>query len=402
MKILFLSAWFPYPPDNGARIRAYNLMKGLSQKHEVFMISLLQDDSNAEDSRYLSDICEVVSVHESNWFKPRGMKSLLALFSNRPRSVVCTYDDRIRMSIENAISRIAPDVIVASSLGIAHYVPQGVSVPKILDQHNCEYAVMKRAADKIANPLKRWRAAAGWKKAARWEANLCRRFDAITAVSGNDRALILKAAPDLADIHIIPNGVDTSHYDPDLWKPEHGALVYNGALTYSANLDAVQYFISEIYPILRQKGKDFKLRITGSNKGVDLTAIENCPGVELTGYVSDIRDVLAKSAVCVVPLREGGGSRLKILEAMAAGVPVVSTSMGAEGIDVEHKTQIMLADSAEQFAESIVQVVDNPELTSDLRTAARRFVEQKYDWSSISSRFTKVVESVEHIDVVNG
>ena len=196
--------------------------------------------------------------------------------------------------------------------------------------------------------------------------------------------------------------MDTSHYDPDLWKPEHGALVYNGALTYSANLDAVQYFISEIYPILRQKGKDFKLRITGSNKGVDLTDIENCPGVELTGYVSDIRDVLAKSAVCVVPLREGGGSRLKILEAMAAGVPVVSTSMGAEGIDVEHKTQIMLADSAEQFAESIVQVVDNPELRSNLRTAARRFVEQKYDWSSISSRFTKVVESVEHIDVVNG
>ncbi|NLN75565.1 MAG: glycosyltransferase [Armatimonadetes bacterium] len=392
MKILFLSAWFPYPPDNGARIRAYNLIKGLAQENEVYLISLLQEDSNEENSRYLDNICEVVSLHNSHWFKPGGIKSLLGLFSSAPRSVVCTYDSRVTQAVLGAIDRIRPDVLIVSSLGMAHYVPGNLSVPSILDQHNCEYAVMKRAADKLPNGWNRWRAAAGWKKSARWEARMCKKFDVVTAVSEQDRQLMLQAAPNLLNLHILPNGVDTALYQPEQWSPEPKTLIYNGALTYSANLDAIKYYITDIYPHLADTG--ITLRVTGRHSGIDLQGVEKCPGVELIGYVDDIRDVLKKSAACVVPLREGGGSRLKILEAMAAGVPVISTAMGSEGIEATPGTHIITADSPKDFALAIKRVLGDQSLARSLSSNARLFVEQRYDWSTISTRLYDIANSL--------
>lgn len=392
MKILFLSAWFPYPPDNGARIRAYNLIKGLAREHKVYLISLLQDDCKDESLQHLADLCEVVSVHKSQWFKPGGVKSFLGMFSSAPRSVVCTYDHRVRRSVDEAIEAICPDVVVVSSLGMAHYVPDDLSIPSVLDQHNCEYGVMKRAADKLSGAFRRWRAVAGWKKSARWEAKMCRRFDVVTIVSEPDRELLLQAAPDLSDLHIVPNGVDTELYRPEQRTPNPGELIYNGALTYSANLDAIRHYVSDIYPHLA--GETVKLRVTGRHNGVDLTGIDNCPGVELVGYVGDIKDVLGTSAACVAPLREGGGSRLKILEAMAAGVPVISTTMGAEGIEAIAGKHILIADDPVDFASAIAQVLADQELAQTLSREARLFVEQRYDWSNICTGFGQIVESV--------
>ena len=144
-----------------------------------------------------------------------------------------------------------------------------------------------------------------------------------------DKGKMQQYAPTVKNIHVIPNAADTDYYDPAKWSPENHVLLYNGALTYSPNFDSVLYFIEEIYPGLKKIFPDIQLLVTGRYDNVNVDRILNCPGITLTGYVKDIRDVLYRSAACIIPLRQGGGMRLKIPEAMAAGVPVVSTSLGA-------------------------------------------------------------------------
>lgn len=393
MRVLFVSAWFAYPPDNGARIRTYHVIKALSREHEVFLISLLQPDSDPRNAAGLSDICQVVSLHRMRSFDPGKFGSIRGLVSNRPRSFVDAYDPAVRAAVENAVGGIRPDVIVASTLGVADYVPSRAGVAAVLDEHNCEYAVLKRAAEAASGPAQRLRQQLGWRKLARYEAAMCRRFGAVTMVSEQDARLIRAAAPDLQNVHVVPNGVDTSHYDPASWSPSNGTLIYNGSLTYGANLDAVRCFASEIYPSLRTRAPNSVLRVTGRTDGVDLEFVRRCAGVEIVGYVEDIRIELARSAACVVPLREGGGSRLKILEAMAAGVPVVSTSVGAEGIDAVPGKHLLVADTASDFADAIHRVLADRELALSLSRAARALVASRYDWSAIGRSFARIVES---------
>jgi len=391
MKVLFLSSWFPYPPDNGSRIRIYNLMKGLAARHQVHLIALMQDDSKREDAERLRDICEVWSLHESRWFRPGTLKSFVGYLSSRPRSVVDTFDPAVARSVKEAIRSISPDVVIASTLGVVEYVPSDLRIPSLLEQHNCEYAVLRRASG-LRSGLSKLRYDLGWRKFARWEARMCRKFDAVAMVSEGDVESLLEVAPDLRNVCIVPNGVDAEHYRCGDREPEPGTLIYNGALTYGANLDAVRYFASEVYPILRAKRPDAKLRVTGRTDGVDLRGIEDCPGIELTGYVSDIRDVLRTSAACIVPLRHGGGSRLKILEAMASGVPVISTSMGAEGIDCRAGEHLLVADEPEEFAEAIARVLADSDLAERLAADARKLIEERYTWKAIGAAFSDIVE----------
>lgn len=392
MRILFVSAWFPFPPDNGSRIRAYNLMKALAREHEVFLISLLQEDSRRENAVGLEGVCKVVSLHESRWFKPGTAKAALGYFSPRPRSAVDTFDPAVKAAVNRAVEMVKPDVIAASTLGIVEYIPH--HLPTVLEQHNCEFAVLRRGMEEIQGRFNRLQAEARWRKFARWEIEVCRRFGAVVMVSEGDKALLLEAAPGLDNVHVTPNGVDTEHYNPSLRSPEKNTLLYNGALTYGANLDAVRYFTHEIYPLLSRSLPDVKLRVTGRTNGVELGEIAQCPGVELTGYVDDIREELARAELCLVTLRQGGGSRLKILEAMAAGVPVVSTSVGIEGIEAENNNHALIADSPEDIRAAIAKVLGDGQLRARLSQNARALVEERYSWPAIGKGFVRIVEQV--------
>lgn len=396
MRILFLSAWFPYPPDNGSRIRAYNLMRALSERHEVFLISLLQDDSDPANAVHLKELCEVVSLHESRFYKGGTLKSVLGLLSSRPRSVVDTFDPVVKHAVRSAVERIRPDVIVASTLGVVEYVPNNINIPSVLEEHNCEYAILRRRAEQMSGRIGRYRYDLGWKKFARWEVRVCRKFGAVVMVSEADKRMLLDVAPDLAPVHVVPNGVDTEHYTPTHRAPEPNTIVYNGALTFGANRDAVDYYASDIYPILKLNCPNARLKVTGRTDGVDLTGIADCPGIELTGYVNDIREVLDKSLACVVPLGMGGGSRLKILEAMAAGVPVVSTSVGAEGIKAVNGEHLVIADTAADFARAVASVLTDTERAQEMARKARRLVEGRYSWKSIGRTFADIVEDLTH------
>jgi glycosyltransferase involved in cell wall biosynthesis len=392
MRILFVSFWFPFPPDNGSRIRVFNIIKGLSKRHEVFLVSQFQSDSNPDDPGELAQYCKIVSLHGSRFFKPWTLRSLLGYASKTPRSYLDTFDPAVKSAVTEAVRQIKPDALVVSTLTGSVHIDEHIGIPTVLIDHNCEYAVLKRAADKMPNGFKKLRRDLGWKKAASWEANVCRRFDRVVMVSESDKALLLEAAPDLTNVRVVSNGVDTDRFDPSAWRPEPNTLLHNGAMTYSANLDAVRYYADEVYPILKRDCPEAKLKVTGRTDGVDLRGLEQHDGIEFTGYVRDMRDALYASSACIVPLRQGGGMRLKIPEAMAAGVPVISTSMGAEGLECTHGKDILIADSAEEFAHAIKRILTAPEFAKEIARQARQLVEQRYSWSALGDQFADVVE----------
>jgi glycosyltransferase involved in cell wall biosynthesis len=195
-------------------------------------------------------------------------------------------------------------------------------------------------------------------------------------------------------VFVVSNGIDSQFNHPGLAEPIPGSLVFNGALTYQANFDAMDYFLREIFPFILDQVPHTQLSITGSNHGVPLDALPTVDHVRFTGYLEDIRPAVAGSWACIVPLRVGGGTRFKILEAMALGTPVVSTLKGAEGLDVEPGKHILIADTPEEFAMQTVSLLRNPELRNMIATNAAFLVNEKYEWTKITENLCDLVDSL--------
>ena len=284
------------------------------------------------------------------------------------------------------------DAVIVSTMTMSAYA-LGVPGAKIIEEHNSLSRWMHERLLAQTAPLQQARCWVSWQKARRFEARLYSQFDLVTMVSPEDQqavsAVLGRNAHRLA---MVPNGVDCLHNHLGLAHPVPRRLVFNGALSYAANFDAMRWFLVEVYPIIEHECPEVTLSITGSTTGVDLSPLPMHPGVQLTGFVDDIRPVVAGAVACVAPIREGGGSRLKILEAMALGTPVVATSKGAEGLDVAPGEHLLVADDPTTFARHTVDVLTNPVLHGKLATNARRLVEERYDWNQIGHSFVALVE----------
>jgi glycosyltransferase involved in cell wall biosynthesis len=224
---------------------------------------------------------------------------------------------------------------------------------------------------------------------------MCPRFDRNLVVADEDLiALAAMIHSDAHSIKVIANGVDTSYYQPYTGQRYANTLVYNGALTYQANFDAMDYFLRDIFPLIIEQIPGVKLQITGRTNGVEIDKLPLYSRVEFTGYLDDIRPTVAKSCACVIPLRVGGGTRLKVLEAMALGTPVISTTKGAEGLDLRSDDHLMIADTPQEFASQTVRILQNPQIGDRLSQNAAKWVKERYDWGSIGLYFRQVVEEL--------
>ena len=391
MKILFLSAWFPYPPDNGSKIRVFNLIRELSRRHEVSLVSFAAA-GEGKTLGDLEDFCARVVAVPQIAFRPGSLRSALGFLAPVPRSVVATHSRQMRDAVVEETRAFRPDVVVFSQLGTAVYASFVRGVPKLLEE--LEVTVMKEQFTLEARPLARLRWRLTWWKFGRFVRGLLRGFDACTAVSEREKRAIAGIAPAGYPVEIVPNGVDVKSIRPNGSMPQEGTLVFSGALTYDANLDAMNYFLAEVYPRIRERHPQVALTITGRYDGVFLHGLNLDPSVLLSGYVPDIRPVVGKSWACVVPLRVGGGTRLKILEAMALGTPVVATSKGAEGLDVTNGGNILLADEPEAFANAVIRLLGDPSLRASLAQEGRALVETKYGWEEIGRKLDGVVERI--------
>jgi glycosyltransferase involved in cell wall biosynthesis len=390
MRILLLSRWFPYPADNGSKIRIFNILRSLSRRHEVSLISFADctDRVDGDSVHAVRRYCASVRVLPYRGFRPTSARALAGFFSSKPRSLVDVYSHQMKSAIAEEVSIRSPDLIVASELEMAPYAIDLQGLPLALD--DLELSLIRDAAMR-ASPF-RPRALLTWLKLSFYLRGALPRFAACTVVSENERANVQSLAPSYRNLEVIPNAVDLSDYDDDFGAPRRNTLVFLGALTYRPNHDGVLYFIREIYPRILASMDDVTLRVTGDVSGIDPAALPSCRGVEYTGHVNDVRPVVARSWVSVVPIRLGGGTRLKIIESMALGTPVVSTSKGAEGLDVADGVNILIADEPKDFAARVVQLLESPALRRKLAAGGRRLVMSKYNWRTSGEKLDALIE----------
>jgi glycosyltransferase involved in cell wall biosynthesis len=392
MKILFCSRWFPYPPDNGSRLRIFNLIKQLASQHEVDLISFtsgpVADDSLAAMQQY----CRNIDIVRYKSFDSLGSKALFGFFSKLPRSVVDTYSLEMQQLVNSKGRNSSYDVIIASQSDMAFYMLSLPGVLKIFEE--VEFTTLYERFFNERNPFKRLRNGLTWWKLSRYMTNLLSAFNGCTVVSERERARVLDLRPNYDPIGIVPNGVDIARHRNNFGSPEADTLIYSGALTYTANFDAMRYFLGEVFPLIQAKHPQVKLYITGKLDGVPINRLPRNEGVIFTGYVDDIRPKVAQSWVTIVPLRQGGGTRLKILESLALGTPVVATSKGAEGLDLVSEQDLLIADKPAEFASAVLRILDNRQLREKLGQNGRQVVTAKYDWQIIGKQFNQFIEQV--------
>ena len=387
MKILYITPWFPCPPSNGSKLRIYNLLKSLLRRHKVRIISFVRTGEEINPA-LLEEMVDQVVVVDFKEFSPNRLKAILGYFSKLPRSVVDTYSNHMAERISLAISEFCPDIILFSEFGTAVYRPD-TEIPCILDEFQIATLQDRWNSGNSWTRLRNWLT---WFKHMRMVRHMLPNFAVCTVASSQEHANLMKILPKFPNVFVVPNGVDTTYNKPDPWEIEDGQLVYNGALTYSANYEAMQYFLAEIFPIIRTQYPLVKLRITGAYDGVDLSGLNLDTNVELTGYKVDVRPSVGTAWACVVPLITGGGTRLKILEAMALGTPVVATSKGAEGIKVKNHEDILIADNPREFASHVVRLLNSRSLRDRLSIAGRALVEKQYSWDSIGQEFLEIID----------
>ncbi len=391
MKILFLSAWFPSPADNGSKIRIYHLLRVLAQRHETTLLSFF-DSSETIEPNGLAAYCRVAGIVPINKFQSRRWKAILGFFNSTPRSIVDTYSSEMDRLVRRELDSDQYDVLIASEISTAAYVPIHTRIPAIFEE--VETSMIRDGAVRASDRLSRLRRALTWYKTKRYLARQLNRFVACTVVSPQERQHLREVAPNFDRVEIIPNGAEIEWMNPIASTPHRNELIFTGALTYSANYDAMRYFLTDILPRIKSAVPDVSLKITGRTEGVTIDQLPNFASVNWTGYLTDVRLAVAEAWACIVPLRLGGGTRLKILEAMALGTPVITTSKGAEGLEVVHGRDLLIADSPIEFAEQTVCLLRDPALRAQLADHGRQLVRSKYNWQSIGEKFNQFIESV--------
>ncbi|NIV39176.1 MAG: glycosyltransferase [Anaerolineae bacterium] len=399
LRILFLSTWFPYPPDNGSKIRAKYLVQALSRRHKVVVAAFDPDGrskgaGNAE-RRDSVDGVEVIPVPADPFRYVSAPQ--LAKFAS-PVPLACWPSAGMRKVVHRLTAAAHYDVVVAFQLPVASYARAVAETPRVFDIDVSLGFQRYQAWLGTKSPLQRFRHWLSWNKTRQYERRQIAGFAACTVVAPEELAFVRQTYQGTgARFHLSENGVDCTHNRAGIAPKTPASLVYNGALTYSANHDAMRYFLADIYPLIKQQIPEASLTITGSLSGVDLSGLALDESVHLSGYVPDVRVPVAGASVCVVPLRQGSGTRLKILEAMALGTPVVATTKGAEGLDVTPDRDILIADEPAGFAAQVLRLLRSQSLRNQLARDARLLVEQQYDWSQIGERFALLAEEVAEV-----
>lgn len=386
MRLLVVSTWFPYPPDNGSKLRAFHLLRELARRHDVSLLSFCESGRPAaDDLARLQNICGTVDVVDRGAFV-RGALTARGLLSLTPRSYVQGFSQQMETEIRKKVP--AHDAALALQVVAAMHLRHTLTLPAVFEE--AEVAVIEEQVASERDPIRHLRRRLTWWKYARFIRALCRQFHHTTVVSDAERARLVRMGCDPARVSVVPNGID----EADLaWQQARQPcrLVYPGALTYSANCDAVRWFLETVLPAIREARPDVEFWVTGSTNGVSVSDLPNAGLATFTGHLADVRPAIAGSTVCVVPLRVGGGTRLKILQAMALGTPVVATSKGAEGLAVMPEQDILVADTPEQFASQVLRLLADRNLQARISRMARQLVQRQFTWTHSGARLEEAL-----------
>jgi polysaccharide biosynthesis protein PslH len=397
MKILWVKAGGLVPPDTGGKIRSYNILRQLAKNHEVTFFSFYAAHDHDVHSE-LSQVFQQVVQIPLDLPAARSARDLLDyaahFFSLEPYNLAKYCRPLVRKKLRALLQKETYDVILCDFIFAAGVIPWEWPCPKVLFTHNVEAIIWRRHFEVARNPL--WKALSWreWKRMDAAERRYLQQADHVLVVSENDRKHF-SSFLDPRKLTVIQTGADTEFFQPRGDKEIPNSMVFAGSMDWLPNEDGIFYFADEILPLIQRRASDVRLCIVGRNPSQRLQELAaRSPNIQLTGWVEDVRPYLAQGAVCVVPLRIGGGTRLKIFEAMSMAKAIVSTSIGAEGLPIKNGVHLLLADDPGSFAERTLQLLTDAAKRSKIGQAGRRLVEQNYSWVTVSKDFVEILEKV--------
>jgi sugar transferase (PEP-CTERM/EpsH1 system associated) len=397
MRLLWLKSDLLLPLDKGGKLRTWNLMRHLARRHEITYLAFAEPNH----TQGVIDAMHQVAARVETIPRvdpPKGswrfyQDAALHLADPLPYAVGKYRSRAYRQRVDALLARDAFDLLVCDFLVPAVNLPWRLPCPAVIFTHNVESEIWRRHADTEASVLKRLLYRTQHRRMLRFERRTLERFDGVLAVSDADRDTFEHLYPGSLrkPAHVVPTGVDTEFFAP---KPSAAAsrrLVFTGSMDWLPNEDAMVFFVREVLSLIRAEEPDVTLSIVGRAPTPAVRKLAREPGVHVTGAVDDVRPYVDEAAVYVVPLRIGGGTRLKIFEAMAMGKAVVSTTVGAEGLPVVDGTHMMLADDPRSFARETVALIRDLDRRRQLERAARALVVSKYDWSAVAGELEQAL-----------
>ncbi len=404
-RILFLTQVLPYPLDSGAKIRAYYVLRHLVSQHEVTLVSFVRADDRPEHTAHLERFCRAVYTVPMQRSRLRDARALLvALFSGQSMVIVRDEIGKMRATLRRLVEEETFDIVHADQTSMAQYalyaksrVPNPGSqqtVRLVLDAHNALCRIPERLAVQERNPFKRLLLQREAHALMRYEVDICQSFDHVVFVAEQDRQAIQEQISNLkSQFTNIPICVDPEERPLLERVPYPRAITYLGTMFWPPNVEGVLWFAQEVFSRVLAQVPEAQLIIIGKNPPPEVQKLKTQdPNVEITGYVEDPAPYLAETAAFIVPLHSAGGMRVKILDAWCWGVPIISTSIGAEGIAVQHGHNILVADTAEAFAQAVVRVLQEPTLGERLRENGWRWVQERYNWRRVYGEWDEVYQ----------
>jgi glycosyltransferase involved in cell wall biosynthesis len=394
MKILWVSPNFLHPTTKGGQIRTLGMLTSLSRTHEIHYVAF-EDPANPEGPARAGEYSHRAYPFPHTVIDKRSPRFALelasAMFSPLPLAIRRFESASLRRFLAELMARESFDRVVVDFLVMAASFPSLERA--FLFQHNVETMIWRRRASNAANPVARWYLPAQARRMFTFERDACRQSRHVIAVSETDAAL-MRDMFGVSRVSSIPTGVDLDYFAPPEAAPPLADMSFVGSMDWVPNVDGVHWFVREVLPLIRRRRPGATFAVVGRIPPPDIVALAAAdPGISVTGTVPDVRPYMWGSAVSVVPLRIGGGTRLKIYESMAARVPVVSTAIGAEGLDVHPGEDILLADRPEDFAARCLAAIEDRDAARRLAARARDMVAANFSWDQVAAEFMRVLES---------
>jgi sugar transferase (PEP-CTERM/EpsH1 system associated) len=397
LKILWVKAGGLVPPDTGGKIRSYNILRELARQHTVTFFSFYgAHDGDIHPT--LQNLFERVICTPLILPEPKSRAEMrqygVRLFSSDPYNITKYCRPEVSRKLEALLGQEKFDVILCDFLAAAGVIPWDWPTPKVLFTHNVEAMIWRRHYEVAGNAM--WKAVSWWefRRTEAAERRYLRLADHVLTVSEADRDAFSPVV-NSERLTVIPTGVDVDYFQPMAVDEAPNSLVFVGSMDWLPNEDAVLYFADAILPMIKQQCPEVSIDVVGRNPSRKLQALaEREQSIRLTGRVEDVRPFVARSSICIVPLRIGGGTRLKIFEAMAMGKAVASTSIGAEGLPVQPGENIVIADAPNDFANSVISLLRNSNERRRLGAAARVLVEENYSWKKVADDFAGTLRAV--------
>jgi polysaccharide biosynthesis protein PslH len=406
MRILWLSAGLLLPLDKGGKLRTWHLMRHLAQRHEITFVAFADPGTSPADREKMRDVCAQLHLVPrrdtvKGTFAFYG-EAAARLFDPLPYAVGKYRSREYRAKVQELLDTGTFDRVVCDFLVPAVNMPTVLPCPSVLFTHNVEADIWRRHYERRSNAVSRLALRQQWERMLRFEGQTVGRFDLVLAVSDIDRDTLHRLyEPFLRQpVVAVATGVDTTYFAPRTTDVMPRRLVFTGSMDWIRNQAAMTHFCRDILPRVRAQEPDVTLAIVGRAPTPAVRRLAEIPGVDVTGRVDDVRGFIEQAAVYIVPIRIGGGTRLKIFEAMAMGKAVVSTTVGAEGLPVSHGENVWIADSPEAFADAIVMLLRNPAARLQLEEAARRLVVRAFDWSVVATQFEEALITEAHVSRV--